>query len=514
MVLHAIGDSQLRLIIEQLAKTLDITPTQYANAIRSYEYVGNHLSHENSPLAKYHPEILPQGSFLFNTMIRPINEDDELDIDLVCRLEGKAPAWTQYDLKHQIGDRLKANGTINPLIKLPDGRRCWTLVYRDEAKFHMDILPALIGSNHKVILEKNFSNITQQDVKNLAICITDRELPNYKTSLNSNDWLSSNPFGYGIWFEQLASIGTNKTRLLTEAVRPVPKFEEEKPILKRIVQILKRHRDVMFGGDEHKPISMIITTLAAKAYSQQDDILETLISIVSRMETFIEERWSPQHSRYIKWIQNPVNDQENFADKWCECAQKQVNFYDWLEKLKEDFGGMRTRTLSENFQVLKSSVGEKSLKTAFDNAGFKQIITESFSLPKTVTPDLLRINHRIQPPWSMVLNGQIEIYGRYKYGNTWKSIVKDVPIPKNSSLLFSASTNVTKPYSIYWQVVNTGWEARNNLRGEILPAKTAGYGGLIQSETACYSGTHWIQCFIVKNNFCVAKSQEFFVTIQ
>ncbi|MBS1594120.1 MAG: nucleotidyltransferase [Bacteroidetes bacterium] len=514
MILNSIRDTQLRSIIEELAKTLDITPTQYANAVRSYEYVGNHLSHENSSLAKYHPEILPQGSFLLNTMIRPINEDDELDIDLVCRLDGKEPSWTQYHLKHQVGDRLKANGTIRPLIKSPDGRRCWTLVYHEEAKFHMDILPALVGTNHKVILEKSFSNITQQDVKNLGICITDKELPNYSTSTNTQEWLSSNPFGYGIWFEQLAAIGTGRIRLLTEGVRPVPKFEEEKPVLKRVVQILKRHRDVMYGGDEHKPISIIITTLAARAYSQQDDLLEALISIVDRMGSFIEDRWSPQHGRSVKWIQNPVNDQENFADKWVDHEQKQINFYEWLAKLKEDFGGLRTRTLVENFQVLKSAVGERTLKSVYENAGFRQILTESSHLPANLAPSTLTVGHRKQPVWNMALTKQVEVSGRYKSRNAWKSVVKDVAIPQSSTLLFNASTNVAKPYSVYWQVVNTGWEARNDLRGEILPARTAGSGGLIQRETARYSGTHWIQCFIVKDNVCVAKSDEFFVTIE
>lgn len=57
--------------------------------------------------------------------------------------------------------------------------------------------------------------------------------------------------------------------LLAESVRAVPKYQSNKTPLQRAVQILKRHRDIMFAGDEDKPVSIIITTLAAKAYQEK-----------------------------------------------------------------------------------------------------------------------------------------------------------------------------------------------------------------------------------------------------
>jgi hypothetical protein len=81
--------------------------------------------------------------------------------------------------------------------------------------------------------------------------------------------------------------------------------------------------------------------------------------------------------------------------------------------------------------------------------------------------------------------------------------------------LFSASTNVPVPFQVYWQVVNTGKEAEDarQLRGEIVLSKTAGVGGLTQKESTLYTGIHWVECFIVKNSFCVARSGEFVVRI-
>ena len=89
-------------------------------------------------------------------------------------------------------------------------------------------------------------------------------------------------------------------------------------------------------------------------------------------------------------------------------------------------------------------------------------------------------------------------------------------MPKSHELLFYAKTDVPKPFNAYWQVVKTGQQARqaDQLRGEIFPSKTAGAGGLTRNESTKYEGMHWIECFVVKNDVCLARSGEFVVNIQ
>src|SRR3546814_14355014 len=68
----------------------------------------------------------------------------------------------------------------------------------------------------------------------------------------------------------------------------------------------------------------------------------------------------------------------------------------------------------------------------------------------------------------------------------------------------STRTDTLFPYTtLFRSVVNTGDDATraNGLRGEIFQSKTLGVGGLTQKEYSSYSGTHWVQCFIVKNNY-------------
>lgn len=165
--------AELSTIFEQLAIALDITETQHNNIVASYDAVGSWLSAPDSLLAPYKPVIGAQGSFILGTMVPPSNGRDELDIDLVCRLTGKKPEWTQYHLKQIVGNRLKEHGTYEKMLD-KEGRRCWTLVYADSARYHMDILPSLTDINYQVVLESALSHHNASRVQNLAIRITDK----------------------------------------------------------------------------------------------------------------------------------------------------------------------------------------------------------------------------------------------------------------------------------------------------------------------------------------------------
>ncbi len=361
--------TQFSEILEELGKSLDITESQYDNAVRSYQYVGEWLSEGDSPLVEYSPEILPQGSFLLQTMIKPILEDDELDIDIVCKLEKIRAGLTQYALKQMVGDRLKANGTLLKLLKMPDGRRCWTLEYAESSKFHLDVLPSVVVSGYKAILEKAFSATEFADTQSLGVRITDKTTPIYKTSTNLREWMKSNPFGYAIWFQNCCKTSVHEVKMMSEAIQPVPKFQKNKSPLQRVVQILKRHRDMWANGDEHKPISIIITTLASKAYRKETNIIEALINVVNSMEDYIEE-FNPFTGEKMKWISNPVNEEENFADKWLEVTQKQTNFYKWLEQVKADINNMtQKRGLQLIQESLEKPFGKNVVTKAFSNYG-------------------------------------------------------------------------------------------------------------------------------------------------
>ena len=119
-------------------------------------------------------------------------------------------------------------------------------------------------------------------------------------------------------------------------VEDVPEYKVKTP-LQRVVQILKRHRDIWFDENqsaydaEAKPISIIITTLAAHAYNNEVDLQQALLKIVMEMPCYIE-----YHSNGVALIRNPVNPLENFADKWQEYPIRKTCFEDWLKQAYSD----------------------------------------------------------------------------------------------------------------------------------------------------------------------------------
>lgn len=508
-------DPKLELLLEEIGTALDLSEAQYAAVVDRYEAVARHLSKDDSLLKDFNPDIMPQGSFLLGTMIKPILEDDELDVDIVCRLRSKRTHWAQFHLKQEVGEQIKKDDRYENMLD-KEGRRCWTLLYAEDTKFHLDILPSVVSEDHFSLLERRFTDLSSNDIEALSIRITDKTLPNYKTDTNLQNWLKSNPFGYAAWFND-RKMTTEKRRNipLNESIKPLPRYEKKKEPLQRVIQILKRHRDIMFGGDEHKPISIIITTLAAKSYRGETSIFDALINILSSMENHIKYIFSHEHQKKIAWIENPVNDTENFADKWADTPQKEEYFYLWINKAKEDFATVGQIEYTLAYRNLKGLLGTRAVNEGFRNAGLMQFINESY-LPSEFDSTIFKVPHRENPKWPLNLKSHVEIHGHYKNGKKSFTIFPTMYIPKGCDIYFTAGTNVKRPFDVYWQVVNTGEEAQSQggLRGQIFHSKTLGKGGLRQKEFSSYTGTHWIQCFIVKDGICVARSYEFIINIK
>jgi hypothetical protein len=384
---------QFNEILETLVKNLSISKSQHEAAIQSYKAVGKFLSNDNSSLSVYQPYIKPQGSFIIGTTIQPIDPNDDIDLDVVCEFKRKPENWAQYHLKNAVGNRLKESDRYREMLD-EEGRRCWTLNYRENAesanqRYHMDILPALISSGYAIILEKAMSADSYEDFDQLRLSITDKEESGYDTEVRSEFWKQSNPYGYAIWFMNIAKTikGVKKrTFSLNEAVKPVPEYQEARLPLQKVVQLLKRHRDIYFTHEQdedvkkQKPISCIITTLAARAYREEEELIDALWGVINRMEDEIEFVFDPNLNKDVEWISNPTNRTENFADRWNdEGSVRRENFYRWLEQVKADLRDAQSKTGLQNIsESLKNSFGKDAvLKTFSEYANRSRLLTES-----------------------------------------------------------------------------------------------------------------------------------------
>lgn len=123
--------------------------------------------------------------------------------------------------------------------------------------------------------------------------------------------------------------------------------------------------------------------------------------------------------------------------------------------------------------------------------------------------------HREKPKWPWNRGGAafITLTVQDEYGNIIEYSNNGSSLKKGYNLFFNACTGVKKPFTVMWQVTNTGEEARaqNCLRGNFEPSNIGTTG---RKEKTSYTGSHAVQCFIIKNGICVAKSNDYIINIE
>jgi hypothetical protein len=491
--------AQLSTLLTKTAETLDIPNYVYEDATLKYEDVGEWVSTDGSELKRYNPEVYVQGSFRLGTVVRPISEADEYDIDLVCRLTIAKEQTTQANLKEIVGNRLQLREDLKKILS--PSRRCWVLDYPAQDQipaFHMDVLPSI-------------PNIERPPT---GILLTDTEL---------KLWQKSNPVAYADWFyDRMRVIFFQKRAALAESIQAkveeVPEWQVKAP-LQIAVQILKRHRDIHFQNQQDvKPISIIITTLAARAYQNQPDVFDALTEIVRDIEAnwgkpgYVENR----NGRW--WVANPVDPDENFADKWNEYPERREAFFRWVKKVRADFSSAASQqTLDEAAEVMSPVLGRGTMSKAAHDMGLRVSSPWAIAVrPKLQVPALGDTRHLQPPPWRAqpVYTASVSGSVYRKRGGRILWPLTDAPVSKNLWLRFKAKTNAPQPYEVRWQVTNTGLEATRaqQLRGDFYDSDN-GIDG-IRWESTAYSGTHLVEAFIIKDGLCVARSGQKHVRIK
>ncbi len=343
---------------------LEISDSRYEQASDSYKSLGRWLNRPASTIVDYNPIVYVQGSFGLGTVIKPLNLGEEYDIDSICELNSLSKKHlTQARLKQLIGAEIEQYRLSQSMSKpMREGRRCWTLNYADGAQFHMDVVPALPNADQvRLLLEARSLDSSRAGS---AIAITDNERSNY--TVLSNDWPRSNPKGYLDWFRSRMIVVLNErkralAKSINASIEDIPDYRVRTP-LQASIMILKRHRDMMFEHDEIncRPISIILTTLAAHSYQGEEEVPAALYSILSDMERHIQRDGSN-----VAIIRNPSDPMENFADKWSEYPERERSFYAWLRQAREDFARIAEMENSSLItETLSPHIGSELAKRA------------------------------------------------------------------------------------------------------------------------------------------------------
>jgi hypothetical protein len=512
------------VLLRDIAEELDIPPSKYKEAVERYTAVSRWLEDGTYPGTAGKPVIYVQGSFRLGTVVRPLKngEEAEYDIDLACQLGSTTERLAAQDAKHMIGRRLMDHGTYRGMLE-DEGRRCWTLLYAEDdgVGFHLDTLPCVPRPIVAHGLDPRYGR--------QAIGITDR-----LGKRGPYEWGYSNPNGFADWFADRQREAFNRVAAIRKheiqqrypkvfaSVALVPDQLVRTP-LQRAVQLLKRHRDARFLGHElegDRPISIVLTTLAAAAYRQEADVFSTLANFLDRIQRYqetgiigcVDGRWS---------IPNPANPGENFADRWNdEGSRKPDAFFGWIDWLRDD--------LDELLNVSTATELDRTLRRSFGNTPGGRIAgrykgplpgahQQRASAFQRVARAIFRFDvpHRLRPRWHVQpTRYTASIKARYRRDGFRPTPFHSNPPPlrKGLSLDFEVETNVPKPFTVHWQVVNTGDEAyrAGQLRGDFYDS---GSSGRSRTESTLYQGTHWVEGFVVKNGVCVARTGEFIVNV-
>ena len=376
-------------LLDNIARELDISPSKYKVAVERYSSVGNWLEAGDYNRCQGAPNIYPQGSFRLGTIVRPFREGKEADydIDLVCTLRTLKESTAPADIKVAVGDRLKENTDYRRMLER-EGVRCWTLDYAEEdgIGFHLDVLPS--SPEDQATISLLAASGVPCELADKAIAIT------HKEEHGAYSWSPSNPDGYAEWFDSIKRPAFEKVSALQKhvllqenrniysRVEDIPDQLVKTP-LQRAIQILKRHRDIRFAGHEleqDKPISIILTTLAARLYRQEEDTYSALSNIVTQLdahshllqpgaevdETGVSLMLISRKPDGTWLISNPVNPGENFADYWHENNHRKARaFFQWVSWIRTDLIDILNQSDIEKIgKSLEQQFGQSVMKEA------------------------------------------------------------------------------------------------------------------------------------------------------
>lgn len=364
----------LNSLLDQVAKSLDVPEELHQAAVDEYGQLAYFLEELDQAAGRRAPEIYPQGSFALGTATQPVKVDDEYDVDLVYERMLKKEGKTQQQLRDEAGENLRQyvehrRQTHQTVPELREGTRCWCLNFPNQ--FHMDVLPAIPDAEQREI-------VTTDSAKH--ILITDKKV---------RVWLPSNPRQFADWFRSTMEVRleaikksmaeaslrrdgrvVNEWRI-KQAAESIPEYEIKTP-LQRAIQILKRHRDFRFDGDpKNRPASILITTLAAKAYDNEANLLDALLNLVHRMPDYIEER--EVGGKRIAWVENPINPTENFADRWEaeDYPDREKHFRSWLERVGAELEeALKGGGIHHVLDLLGASLGHEMVEASAKSLGY------------------------------------------------------------------------------------------------------------------------------------------------
>ncbi len=427
----------------------------------------------------------PQGSVAMGTVVQTKFMDEEYDIDdglVIARSQLKnadSNEMSAAEVREAVRDALKDN-RFNRQPKL--FTNCVRVFYADtdEEKHHVDFP-----------VYRRWANDDNEVVQELA---------------SESTWVQSNPTQVNDWFNTIVADRNSETD------GRGTQFRNLVQLLKRFCRSRKDWLELLPNGMK---LSMLVDECQPPYEARIDMAFRRLLEgIDERLESnkAIHNRAHPDQPMITRTaqddnvvalhakIQEALEEIATLDDDSKQNEEDARRVWDWVFKSDGFFVEYAEATKAVKSEAMAASAG----RSPFD------------------------VPWAEKPAWEMLISHSATIRGRWntsQNGINWREFPSNGPaLDKHLYLRFYGETNVSPPYQVYWQVVNTGTEAvtTGGLRGQIVPSGSVGQSGLLsttmvekpsRNERTLYRGMHWVELFVVRDGVCLARSSPFVVNI-
>lgn len=431
-----------------LEKEVNLNPDRIKTLDERTESITNFLKNHNS-FSEQFLDIIPQGSYAHKTIIKPVFDTDEFDADLLFYLT-EFEDWEPKEYVEKLYRVFRDNGIYHDMVSRKT--RCVTINYAGD--FHMDVVPYL-----------------------------ERHSGKYVTNRHENRFELTDPEKYNAWLDE-------KNRITNQN-------------LVKVIRILKHLRNYKSTFSVKSIIlNVLLGEQVSDAALMEDpncylDIPTTLRTVLLRLKNYLEPRVA------LPTILDPSGTNENFSDRWdqdgyANFRNKMMYYADKINEAYLDQSlGSSLQKWQDIFGTCFKAPESKSLSLS------ESISSRSFNKTEQQITEL-GFQLALDPRFKVKVQGTVLKKPGFR---NYELRTKGNQVGRDRNIQFSiAHCSVPLPYDIHWKVLNRGEnaEAQNCIRGQI---EQGGNVWRVHEPTS-FKGSHYVECYIVKNGICVAKDRQ------
>ncbi len=406
---------------------------------------------ESETFREHFLDIVPQGSYAHKTIIRPVRDSDGFDADVLLELE-EYDDWAARDYVENLYTAFRQSDTYKRIVHRRT--RCVKVDYAGE--FHIDVVPYL-----------------------------ERHGETYITNRHEDQFQLTDPEGYNDWLDERNRITSHHFVKVVRLVKYLRDFKGTFAVRSIILSALlgEQVNDAALLADPNCYV----------------DVPTTLRSVMNRLSDYVEARST------LPSIMDPAGTGENFSDRWDQDGY--ANFRSWMTYYARKIEAAYLEPDKEASIRKWQEVFGDQFRTPQRQASASEMVKSTTAPAFQNTEETLAskgIREELNPRWKVRIVGRVmpkrghRDYDLAKYGNR---------VQPGREIRFSVGTcAVPAPFQIFWKVKNEGPEARRRdmVRGQIVE------GGKVWSrlEPTIFRGSHYVECYVVKDGVCVARDRQ------